>query len=103
MPIILRGIELYHRKPILYSTGDFVDDYMVDSEERNDLSFLFLVEVEDNRVRQILLHPIRIENCRVRRANEREYTFLARTMQAKCAAFETSILFREGVGTVTIA
>jgi poly-gamma-glutamate capsule biosynthesis protein CapA/YwtB (metallophosphatase superfamily) len=98
-----QGIELYHGKPILYSAGDFVDDYMVDSAERNDLSFLFLVEVEENRIRQILLHPIRIENCRVRRANERESTFLARTMQAKCAAFETSILFREGVGTVTIA
>lgn len=96
-----QGIELYHGKPILYSAGDFVDDYMVDSVERNDLSFLFLVEVEGNRVRQIILHPIRIEDCRVRRANEREYAFLARTMQVKCAAFETSILFREGVGTVT--
>ncbi|CAE6759003.1 MAG: CapA family protein [Nitrospira sp.] len=97
-----QGIELYRGKVILYSSGDFIDDYMVDQDERNDLSFLFLVEVEGNRVRQVLLHPIRIEDCRVRRANEREYTFLARTMQAKCAAFETSILFREGVGTVTI-
>lgn len=97
-----QGIELYRGKAILYSTGDFIDDYMVDQEERNDLSFLFLVEVERNRIRQILLHPTRIEDCRVRRADEQERTFLARTMQAKCAAFGTSVLFREGIGTVTI-
>ncbi len=97
-----QGIEWYQGKAILYSAGDFVDDYMVDSAERNDLSFLFLVEVERNRIRQILLHPTRIEDCRVRRADEQERTFLARTMQAKCAAFGTSMLFREGIGTVTI-
>jgi len=97
-----QGIELYKEKAILYSAGDFVDDYMVDSAERNDLSFLFLVEVEGNRIRQILLHPVRIEDCRVRRANEREHTFLSRTMQAKCATFGTSIRFREGIGMVTI-
>ena len=33
---------------ILYSTGDFVDDYMVDKDERNNLSFLFMLEVEKN-------------------------------------------------------
>src|SRR5439155_21178746 len=35
-----QGIELYRGKPILYSTGDFVDDYAVNPTERNDLSFL---------------------------------------------------------------
>ena len=97
-----QGIESYQGKAILYSTGDFVDDYMVDSAERNDLSFLYLVEVERNRIKKILLHPIRIEECRVRRADEQEWMFLARTMQAKCATFGTSVLFREGIGTVTI-
>ena len=97
-----QGIEWYQGKAILYSTGDFVDDYMVDSAERNDLSFLFLLEVERTRIRQILLLPVRIEHCRVRRANEREQTVLARTMQAKCATFGTAVLFREGIGTVTI-
>lgn len=97
-----QGIESYQGKAILYSVGDFVDDYMVDSAERNDLSFLYLVEVEQTRLKKILLYPIRIEECRVRRANERERAFLARTMQVKCASFGTSMLFREGIGTVTI-
>lgn len=97
-----QGIESYQGKAILYSTGDFVDDYMVDSVERNDLSFLYLVEVERNRIKKILLHPIRIEACRVRRADEQERMFLSRTMQAKCGTFGTSVLFREGIGTVTI-
>lgn len=98
-----QGIELYRGKAILYSAGDFVDDYMVDSGERNDLSFLFVLEVQRNRIRQVLLHPIRIEDCRVRKANEGERLILFRTMQAKCATFGTRILFRKGIGTVTIA
>ena len=36
-----QGIEIVGKKVILYSTGDFVDDYAVDAGERNDLSFLF--------------------------------------------------------------
>lgn len=34
-----QGIELYRHKFILYDTGDFVDDYMVDPELKNDHSF----------------------------------------------------------------
>lgn len=49
IPIIPpQGIELYNGKAILYSTGDFIDDYMVDKDERNDLSFLFLIAAEKN-------------------------------------------------------
>ena len=42
---VVRGIELYREKPILYCTGDFVDDYAVDELERNDQSFIFVVEM----------------------------------------------------------
>ncbi|MEP7151389.1 MAG: CapA family protein [Nitrospira sp.] len=97
-----QGIELYRGKAIVYSTGDFIDDYMVDQDERNDLSFLFMLDVEKSRIRRISLHPVRIEDLRVRRANEKEWQFLSRTMQAKCAAFGTSILFQDGIGTITI-
>ena len=86
-----QGIELYKSKAILYSTGDFIDDYMVDKEERNDLSFLFMLDVEKNRIARIVLHPTRIEHLVVRRANEHEWQFLTRTMQAKCNAFGTMI------------
>lgn len=87
---IPQGVELYRGKAILYSTGDFIDDYMVDQDERNDLSFLFLLEVEQGRLARIRLYPTCIEDLRVRLANEQERKFLAGTIEAKCKAFGTA-------------
>ncbi len=97
-----QGIELYRGKAILYSSGDFIDDYMVDEDERNDLSFLFVLGVERGRVAHIRFHPVRIENCRVRLARDQDVLFLQKTMQAKCAALGTPTAFRDGIGTVTV-
>lgn len=97
-----QGIELYKGKAILYSTGDFIDDYMVDKDERNDLSFLFMLEVERGRIARIRLHPTCIEDLGVRVANERETSFLKKTMHMKCAAFGVKIEFENHAGMVTI-
>src|SRR5205807_8814217 len=40
---VIRGIEIYKDKPIMYCTGDFIDDYAVDESERNDRSFIFIL------------------------------------------------------------
>ena len=97
-----QGIERYKGKAILYSTGDFVDDYMVDKDERNDLSFLFVLEAEANRISRVGLHPIRIEDLGVRLANEQEWQFLQRTMQAKCKAFGISMEVEGRIGMITL-
>ena len=95
-----RGIEIYKKKPILYSTGDFVDDYAVDPEERNDLTFLFMIEMDFRRVARIQLYPVRIETFSVRRAKGPEAFFLQKSMQSRCAAFGTKIDFQENIGTI---
>jgi poly-gamma-glutamate synthesis protein (capsule biosynthesis protein) len=95
-----QGIEIYKGKAILYSTGDFIDDYAVDPAERNDLSFLFVVELERGRLARLLLHPVRIANFLVRLAQDQEVDFLKRTMQAKCAAFGTRAVFHDGMGMI---
>jgi len=95
-----QGIECYKGKAILYSTGDFIDDYMVDKDERNDLSFLFMLEAERGRIARIRLYPTRIEDLGVRLANEQEWQFLTRTMQAKCKAFGTTMEAEGQVGTI---
>jgi poly-gamma-glutamate capsule biosynthesis protein CapA/YwtB (metallophosphatase superfamily) len=97
-----QGIECYKGKAILYSTGDFIDDYMIDKDERNDLSFLFMLDVEANRIARVRLHPTRIEDLGVRLANEQEWQFLTRTMQAKCKAFGTTMKAEGQVGTIHI-
>lgn len=97
-----QGIELYKGKAILYSTGDFVDDYWVDKDERNDLSFLFMLEVERDRIARIRLHPTCTEDLGVRVANEQETSFLKKTMHMKCAAFGVKIEFENHVGVVAV-
>ncbi|GJP32924.1 hypothetical protein CLOM_g17505, partial [Closterium sp. NIES-68] len=42
----IQGVECHHGTPILYSCGDFIDDYRVDEEYRNDLSFLFQLHLD---------------------------------------------------------
>jgi len=39
----------------------------------------------------------------VRLAKDQEIAFLQRTMQAKCAAFGSRILFHDGVGTLEVS
>jgi poly-gamma-glutamate synthesis protein (capsule biosynthesis protein) len=95
-----QGIEFEAGKAILYSTGDFIDDYMVDREERNDLSFLFMVEAENNRISTIALYPTTIEDLAVRRASQDEWEFLIRTMQAKCKALGTIMNVDDQMGTI---
>lgn len=84
------GIEVYQGKAILYSTGDFVDDSMIDQRERDDLSFLFMLEVEQGHLARMRLYPTCIEDLGVRLANAQERKFLAEAIEAKCKAFETT-------------
>jgi poly-gamma-glutamate synthesis protein (capsule biosynthesis protein) len=97
-----QGIEVCNGKAILYSTGDFVDDYAIDKDERNDLSFLFVLETERGRIARIRLHPTCIEDLGVRAATERERQFLMRTMQAKCKPFGTTMGVEGQTGTVSV-
>ena len=46
-PHIFRGVGIHRNRPIIYSAGDFVDDYAVDPVERNDQSFIFMLETEE--------------------------------------------------------
>jgi poly-gamma-glutamate synthesis protein (capsule biosynthesis protein) len=97
-----QGIELYHGEVILYSTGDFIDDYAVDPHEHNDLSFLFVLDLDRTQVRTVRLYPVAIERCQVRLARGAEITLLEQHMRAKCAFFRTKIQFQNGQGMITV-
>lgn len=59
---VFQGVEFYRGRPIIYSAGDFVDDYAVDEVERNDESFMYTVVVEDGRVEALELRPTVIDD-----------------------------------------
>lgn len=59
------GVEVWNGKPILYDTGDFIDDYAIDPLLRNDLSAIFLVEVRPTGITRVSAVPVVIDNMRV--------------------------------------
>lgn len=71
---VFQGVEIYRGKPILYDTGDFIDDYAVDPNLRNDRSFLFCVGAEAGELRRLELFPVALPYARVElaRGSERE-------------------------------
>lgn len=65
---IFRGVELYRGRPLIYSAGDFIDDYAVDPEERNDQSFIFRLEIGGGVPVRLQLHPTVITGFQARLA-----------------------------------
>jgi poly-gamma-glutamate capsule biosynthesis protein CapA/YwtB (metallophosphatase superfamily) len=64
-PHVFQGVEIYRGKPILYATGDFIDDYPVNAEFRNDRSFLFRVSMEGGTLKRLDLVPVKLRYARV--------------------------------------
>ena len=67
-PHIFRGIEVFRNRPIIYSAGDFVDDYAVDPLERNDQSFIFLLVTDGGTPLGLRLYPTLIADFQARLA-----------------------------------
>ncbi|MDF2701637.1 MAG: hypothetical protein K0S10_581 [Rubrobacteraceae bacterium] len=66
---VFQGVEIYRGKPILYDTGDFIDDYAVDPNLRNDRSFLFCVSMEGGSLQRLELFPVFLPYARVELAH----------------------------------
>ena len=59
---------MFRNRPILYSAGDFVDDYAVDPLERSDQSFIFLLETDRGTPLRLRLYPTLITDFQARLA-----------------------------------
>lgn len=88
---IFQGVEVYNDRLIMYDTGDFLDDYAVDPALRNDWSFIFLVEIEDARVRRLRLIPALLTYARVDLAPAPIAKRIVERMQQLCAEFDTPL------------
>ncbi|WP_284011257.1 CapA family protein [Haloarcula pelagica] len=97
---VFQGIEVYDGRPILYDTGDFVDDYAVDGRLRNDRSFLFEVGVSDaGTPRELRLSPTEIRDCAVHAADPVTVQWSRERMESLSAPFGTAFE-RDGPGLV---
>ncbi|HEX8035794.1 MAG TPA: CapA family protein, partial [Ktedonobacterales bacterium] len=100
---VVRGIEIYRRRPILYSTGDFIDDYAIDPVDRNDESFIFVLEMQRRRLRRIELYPTVIEDMQARRARDDRAERIAGRMKRLSAALSTPMMWRARPGYLEVA
>lgn len=66
-----RGIEIYRNRPVIYSAGDFIDDYAISDEEPNDESFIYVLELDGTEAVTLRLHPTIIENFQAQLAGPR--------------------------------
>jgi poly-gamma-glutamate capsule biosynthesis protein CapA/YwtB (metallophosphatase superfamily) len=91
---VVQGIEIYDGKPILYDTGDFLDDYAVDYDLRNDLTALFVLGVSPPNVTSIDLIPARIRNCQMNRSRGADRDWFARRVSQLCGEMGTIAIDR---------
>lgn len=90
---LFQGIERRGPGLVLYDTGDFVDDYHVDEDERNDRSFLFTVELVADRASSVELVPVRIfpGEGQVRLAEGPDAAWSIHVMNDLCGAMGTAL------------
>lgn len=96
---IFQGIEIFKNKLILYDTGDFVDDYVVDRFLRNDLSFFYMVKIDKNEIYRLQLIPARISNYRVNYALGSDSRWCIERIQELSRDFGTQV---SSTGEVTL-
>jgi poly-gamma-glutamate capsule biosynthesis protein CapA/YwtB (metallophosphatase superfamily) len=101
-PHVCRAVEIYRGRPILYSCGDFIDDYAVDALEPNDESFIFKVLFTDKVPTAVHLYPTLIYNFQARLADERGRVIAAR-MQQLLEQFETTAEWDKKEGRLVVS
>ncbi|MFB6139278.1 MAG: CapA family protein [Halosimplex sp.] len=94
---VFQGIEVVDGTPVLHDCGDFVDDYRVDPEIRNDRGFLFVADADTSGVRSLRLDPIEIRDRAVYAAEDAVAEWCRERMRERSAAFATAFE-RDGDG-----
>jgi poly-gamma-glutamate synthesis protein (capsule biosynthesis protein) len=99
---VFRGVEVHDGSPIVYGAGNFIDDYAVDKEERNDQSFLFILEAESTGLAKVRLTPTVITGRQALLAQGRESVEILRTMRGLCAGLGTRLTIAGGEGAIVL-
>jgi hypothetical protein len=75
----------------LFDLGDFIDDYAVDPQLRNDLGLLWLVTLDADGPRRVEGVPVRLEMAYTRRASDVEAIVLLALLEERCAAVGSAV------------
>lgn len=89
---ICQGVEIHQGKPILYDTGNFIDDYAVHPLLRNDRSCLFKVVFAQSRLTRVELLPVSLDVGYVALARGKEFEAICARMEMLCGEFGTRLV-----------
>jgi poly-gamma-glutamate synthesis protein (capsule biosynthesis protein) len=81
---------------VLFDLGDFLDDYAVDAELRNDLGLLFLVSCDKHGPRELQAVPLKLEFCHTRLASKEEAAWISHRFRTLCGALGTDVAEEDG-------
>jgi poly-gamma-glutamate capsule biosynthesis protein CapA/YwtB (metallophosphatase superfamily) len=84
---VFHGVE----GSILYDLGDFLDDYAVDPDLRNDLGLLFLVELDDEGPVRLEAVPLKLEFCHTRLAASEDAAWIGERFTDACRKLGTEV------------
>jgi poly-gamma-glutamate capsule biosynthesis protein CapA/YwtB (metallophosphatase superfamily) len=83
---VFHGVE----EAILYDLGDFLDDYAVDPDLRNDLGLLFLVELDAGPLRLEAV-PLKLDFCHTRPATGDDAAWIRGRFAGACRRLGTQV------------
>ena len=89
---VVQGVE----RGVLYDLGDFLDDYRVDPELRNDLGLLFMLDVDAGGPRRLEAIPLKLEYCFTRLAAGDDAAWIRGRFRELCAELGTEVAERDG-------
>lgn len=83
---LVQGVELWHGRPILYDTGDALDDYAVDPFLRNDHGMAFSLDVDSDGPAMLTMRPLSLSFATVDLAEGATAATICARMQRLSAA-----------------
>lgn len=81
---------------VMYDLGDFLDDYAVDPELRNDLGLLWLLTLDERGPRRLEALPLRLGYCHTELAEGDDAAWIRRRFRSACAALGTEVRQESG-------
>ena len=84
---VFHGVE----DAILYDLGDFLDDYAVDPDLRNDLGLLFLVDLDADGPARLEAVPLKLAFCHTRLATGDDAAWIRDRFAEACRRLGTEV------------
>lgn len=89
---VFQGVEVYRDRPILYATGDLLNDYLYYPERRNDLQLLFRLELVGSQPVCMTFIPVQIDRMRVSLASGQDGAWTLERLQRLSRPFKTGFV-----------